>query len=238
MFLCGEVDYKKELFGLFGYAHRPTIRGCKAGWRGVLMAAAQVVARDYYLEGAPHVRDELADMIAIAETVYSCGVAAATRGHELPHGGCLAYPVLANDTKYYASRAAFDLMRLAEDTTGGIPSCGPSEKEPKNPGIATFPERFLEYVDDVPAENRLRAVRLIENISWGLGSKLRSATHGGGSGRACKKEPFESSRGPTRAGGHRKRLAPVWYQGLSGDVGAHGLATRRGVPGRVKFEKE
>ncbi len=44
----------------------------------------------------------------------------------------------------------------------------------------------MKGIDSVPAEDRIRVVRLIENLSWGLGSILHSAAHGGGSGQACK----------------------------------------------------
>ncbi len=64
----------------------------------------------------------------------------------------------------------------------------------RNPEIAHWMARFLKGVDEVPAEHRLRLVRLIENISWGLGSILHSATHGGGSGQACKMSLLEFSR--------------------------------------------
>ena len=59
----------------------------------------------------------------------------------------------------------FDLIRLAEDITGGILACCPGGKEMNNPEIAHYLERFLKGVADVPAEHRIRMVRLIENIS-------------------------------------------------------------------------
>ncbi len=194
VFMCGEVEYVDEVVNLFGASHRPTTGGCKAGWADVLIGAVQLMAEYNGLDKVAHVRDKIADMIAITETMYSCGIAAAVRGFELPHAGYVSDPVLANNTKYYASKAVFDLIRLAEDITGGILSCCPSEKEMKNPEIATYLERFLKGVDEVPAEHRIRIVRLIENISWGLGSLLHSATHGGGSGQACKMSLYESSK--------------------------------------------
>lgn len=194
VFMCGEVEYVDEVVGLLGASHRPTTSGCKAGWADVLIGAVQLMAEYNGLDKVAHVRDKLADMIAIAETMYSCGIAAAVRGFELPHAGYVSDPVLANNAKYYASKAVFDLIRLAEDITGGILSCCPSEKEMKNPEIAPYLERFLKGVDEVPAEHRVRIVRLIENISWGLGSILHSATHGGGSGQACKMMLYEFSK--------------------------------------------
>ena len=76
-------------------------------------------------------------MISLTETMHSCGVAAAARGTLLPDG--FAYipdPVLANNAKYFISKAVFDLIRLAEDITGGILCCCPGEKELKNPEVA------------------------------------------------------------------------------------------------------
>lgn len=132
-------------------------------------------------------------MIAISETMYSCGLAAAIRGIELSEAGYIADPVLANNTKYYASKAVFDLIRLAVDITGGILACCAGEREMRNPEIAHWIARFLGGAEGVPAEHRVRIVRLVENISWGLGSILHSATHGGGSGQACKMSLLEFS---------------------------------------------
>jgi 4-hydroxybutyryl-CoA dehydratase/vinylacetyl-CoA-Delta-isomerase len=194
VFLCGEVEYLDEVVNLFGASHRPTTGGCKAGWADVLVGATQLMAEYNGLAGSSHVQDKIADMIHLTETMYSCGLAAAMRGMELPGGGYVGDPVLANNTKYYASKAVFELIRLAEDITGGILACCPGEKEMRNPEIAPFLERFLKGVDDVPAEHRIRMVRLIENISWGLGSILHSAAHGGGSGQACKMSLLEFSK--------------------------------------------
>ena len=194
VFLCGEIEHLGEIVNLFGASHRPTTGGCKSGWADVLVAAVQLMAEYNGLDRVAHVRDKITDMIAITETMYSCGIAACVKGIELPGCGWVADAVLANNTKYYASKAVFDLIRLAEDITGGILACCPSEKEMNNPEIAPFLARFLKGVDGVSAEHRIRIVRLIENISWGLGSILHSATHGGGSGQACKMSVYEFSR--------------------------------------------
>jgi 4-hydroxybutyryl-CoA dehydratase / vinylacetyl-CoA-Delta-isomerase len=194
VFMCGEVEYLDEFNNMFGACHRPTTGGCKSGWADVLIAATELMAANNGLRNASHVKDKLADMIAISETMFSCGIAAAARGFELPGSGFLPDPVLANNAKYYISKAVYDLIRLAEDITGGILACCPSEKELKNPEIAHYLERFVRGVDGTPAEHRIRIVRLIENISWGLGSILHSATHGGGSGQACKMLLYEFSQ--------------------------------------------
>jgi 4-hydroxybutyryl-CoA dehydratase/vinylacetyl-CoA-Delta-isomerase len=195
VFMCGEVDYLDEFNNLFGACHRPTTGGCKAGWADVLIAATELMAASNGLRNVSHVKDKLADMYSISETMFSCGVAAASRGYELSgRSGYIPDPILANNTKYYISKAVYDLIRLAEDITGGILACCPGEKELKNPEIADYLARYLKGADNQPAENRVRIVRLIENISWGLCSLLHSATHGGGSGQACKLMLYEFSQ--------------------------------------------
>jgi 4-hydroxybutyryl-CoA dehydratase/vinylacetyl-CoA-Delta-isomerase len=194
VFMCGELEYLDEFNNMFGACHRPTTGGCKSGWADVLIAATELMATNNGLRNVSHVKDKLTDMIAVSETMFSCGIAAAARGFELPGAGYLPDPVLANNAKYYISKAVYELIRLAEDITGGILACCPSEKELKNPEISPYLERFLKGVDSTPAEHRIRIVRLIENISWGLGSILHSATHGGGSGQACKMLLYEFSQ--------------------------------------------
>jgi 4-hydroxybutyryl-CoA dehydratase/vinylacetyl-CoA-Delta-isomerase len=194
VFMCGEVEYLDEFNNMFGACHRPTTGGCKSGWADILIAATELMAINNGLRNVSHVKDKLTDMYALSETMYSCGVAAAARGFQLPGGGYLPDPILANNAKYYISKAVYDLIRLAEDITGGILACCPGEKEFRNPEIAPYLARFVKGVADQPAEWRLRIVRLIENISWGQCSILHSATHGGGSGQACKLLLYEFSQ--------------------------------------------
>jgi 4-hydroxybutyryl-CoA dehydratase / vinylacetyl-CoA-Delta-isomerase len=194
VFMCGEVEYLDEFNNMFGACHRPSTGGCKSGWADVLIAATELMAENNGLRNVSHVKDKLADMYGIAETMFSCGVAAAARGTKIGTAGYLPDPILANNAKYYISKAVFDLIRLAEDITGGILACCPGEKEMNNPEIAHHLARYLKGVDDQPAAHRLRIVRLIENISWGMCSILHSATHGGGSGQACKMMLYEFSQ--------------------------------------------
>ena len=195
VFMCGELEYLDEFNNMFGACHRPTTGGCKSGWADVLVGATELMAYSNGLGKASHVKDKITDMIALTETMYSCGIAAAAQGTKLPGGfAYLPDPVLANNAKYYISKAVFDLIRLAEDITGGILCCCPGEKELKNPEIAGYLQRFMKGIDNLPAEYRIRIVRLIENLSWGMGSILHSAAHGGGSGQACKMLTYEFSQ--------------------------------------------
>lgn len=186
VFMCGEVEFVGEMVNLAGAAHRPTTGACKSGWADVLIGAVALAADHAGLSRVSHVRDKLADMIHLSETIYSCGIAAAHKGIKLGDAGYIPDPVLANNTKYFASKAVYDLIRLAEDITGGILATLPGEKEFTNPDIAEHLKWVYTGANNTPAEHRARIVRLIENLTFGMGSFAHSAAHGGGSGQACK----------------------------------------------------
>lgn len=193
VFMCGEVEFVGEMVNLAGAAHRPTTGACKSGWADVLIGAVALAAEHTGLHRVSHVRDKLADMIHLSETIYSCGIAAAYKGVKLGNAGYIPDPVLANNTKYFASKAVYDLIRLAEDITGGVLATLPSEKEFKNPEIADHLQWIYCGANGTPAEHRARIVRLIENLTFGMGSFAHSAAHGGGSGQACKMCLYEFS---------------------------------------------
>jgi 4-hydroxybutyryl-CoA dehydratase/vinylacetyl-CoA-Delta-isomerase len=195
VFMCGEVDFTGMLTNLAGASHRPTTGGCKTGWSDILIGAVQAHAEYIGVDKVSHVREKITDMIMYNEMMYSCGIAASVKSEFVPGVGMIPDIVLANNTKYIASKAVYELVRLAEDICGGIITTLPSESEFKNPEIAPLLERIYRGADGVSAENRARIVRLIENLTYGAGALCHSAAHGGGSGQACKLSMYEWAKG-------------------------------------------
>jgi 4-hydroxybutyryl-CoA dehydratase/vinylacetyl-CoA-Delta-isomerase len=75
---------------------------------------------------------------------------------------------------------------LAEDIAGGIMVTAPSEKDLRDPKLGPVVEKYLKGVAGVSTENRLRILRLIENLSLGtaaVGYRTESM-HGAGSPQA------------------------------------------------------
>ena len=64
----------------------------------------------------------------------------------------------------------------------------PSEKDLKDPRIGKYVAKYLKTVADVPVESRIRLLRLIENITLGMGAVcyLTESMHGAGSPMAQK----------------------------------------------------
>ena len=77
---------------------------------------------------------------------------------------------------------------MAQEIAGGSVVTMPSEKDLRNPKIGKYVAKYLTGVDGVPAEHRIRMLRLIENLTMGLGAAcyLPESMHGAGSPMAQK----------------------------------------------------
>ena len=64
----------------------------------------------------------------------------------------------------------------------------PSERDLKDPKIGPYVAKYLKGVEGVPVEHRARILRLIENITLGMGAVcyLTESMHGAGSPQAQK----------------------------------------------------
>jgi len=93
---------------------------------------------------------------------------------------------MANITKLHVTRVPYELARMAQEIAGGAVVTTPSEKDLRDPRIGKYVEKYMKGVADVPAETRMRMLRLIEGLTMGLGSVcyLPESMHGAGSPQA------------------------------------------------------
>ena len=186
IFLNGETEFVGALVERFAGYHRQSYGGCKVGVGDVLIGAAALVADYNGAAKASHVKDKLIEMVHLNETLYSCGIACSCQGCETDSGNYLIDLLLANVCKQNVTRYPYEIARLAEDLAGGIMVTAPSEKDFKDPKLGPFIEKYLKGVAQVPTENRLKILRLIENLTLGaaaVGYRTESM-HGAGSPQA------------------------------------------------------
>lgn len=94
--------------------------------------------------------------------------------------------LLANVCKQNVTRFPYEIARLAEDIAGGIVVTAPSEADFRDEEIGPYVEKYMKGAKGVPVENRLRVLRLIENLCLGtaaVGYRTESL-HGAGSPQA------------------------------------------------------
>lgn len=180
IFLNGEVDYCGRLVERFAAYHRQSYGGCKTGVGDVLIGATALSANLQGLDKVSHIRDKLVEMIHLNETMYACGIASAAMGTMTPAGGCEAHRLIANVCKLNVTRFPYEISRLATDIAGGMLGTMPPAKSLEDPVAGPYIQKYLAAVGN--AEDRMKVLRLIENIVAGAGSVayLIESVHGAG----------------------------------------------------------
>ena len=91
-------------------------------------------------------------------------------------------------SKLNVTRFPYEIARLAQEVAGGVVVTMPSEKDLRHPRVGEYVAKYLKGVNGIPVENRIRIVRLIENLTVGLGAVcyLTESMHGAGSPMAQK----------------------------------------------------
>ena len=170
IFLNGETEFAGMMVERF------------AGYHG-----AAAVAADYNgCAKASHIKDKLIEMTHLNETLYCCGIACSAEGHPTESGNYIIDLLLANVCKQNVTRFPYEIVRLAEDIAGGLMVTAPSEADFRDPKLGPVIDKYLKGVSGVSTENRLRILRLIENLSLGtaaVGYRTESM-HGAGSPQA------------------------------------------------------
>lgn len=182
VFMCGETEFAGLLVERFATYHRQNYGACKAGVIDVLIGAVACIA-DYNGTGkASHVRDKIVEMVLLNETMHASSLAAAYEGHALPASNYYPHGTYANITKQNITRNHYEICRLAHDITGGFIATLPSEKDLAHEKIGPLVRKYFQGVASVPAENRIKMGRLIENLTGG--TALTESMHGAGSPQA------------------------------------------------------
>ncbi len=187
IFLNGEVDFAGMLVELFAAGHRNSYGGCKSGVGDVAIGAASLIAQYNGTETASHIKDKLVEMTQLNEQLYCAGIASGAEGWKTKAGSYMVDLLLANVCKLNVTRYPYEIVRLMEDIAGGIMVTAPSEADLKSPEVGKYVEKYL-VGHGVNAEDRLRCLRLCENLALGtaaVGYRTESM-HGAGSPQAQK----------------------------------------------------
>jgi 4-hydroxybutyryl-CoA dehydratase/vinylacetyl-CoA-Delta-isomerase len=185
VFMCGEYAFAGSLVEKFAAYHRQSY-ACKVGVGDVLIGAAQTIAEYNGVEKASHIKDKLIEMNHLNETLYCGSVACAAEGRAEASGTYSVNSLLANVSKQNVTRHPYEIARLAQDIAGGLMVTLPSEADLRSAETGKWIEKYLKGRDDVPFENRMRILRLIENLTLGAAAVgyLTESMHGAGSPQA------------------------------------------------------
>jgi 4-hydroxybutyryl-CoA dehydratase/vinylacetyl-CoA-Delta-isomerase len=185
IFMDGEYEFAAMLVERFTCYHRRSYV-CKSGVGDVLIGAAAAIAEYNGVDKASHIKDKLVEMTHLNETVYGTGMAASHQSAATASGAFLPNDMLANVCKHHVTKFPYEIARLAQDLAGGLVATLPSEKDLRNPDTAEMLEKYLKGRADVNTEDRIRILRLIENMTMGRNAVgyLTESMHGAGSPQA------------------------------------------------------
>jgi 4-hydroxybutyryl-CoA dehydratase / vinylacetyl-CoA-Delta-isomerase len=152
----------------------------------VLIGAAATAAEYHGVERASHIKDKLVEMTHLNETIYATGIASSYQGYATKSGAYLCDDMLANVCKHHVTKITYEISRLAQDLAGGLVATLPSERDYRLDRLSPLLEKYLKGRPDVPTEDRLRILRLIENMTLGRNAVgyLTESLHGAGSPQA------------------------------------------------------
>ncbi|MDD4860414.1 MAG: 4-hydroxyphenylacetate 3-hydroxylase family protein [Dehalococcoidales bacterium] len=187
VFMYKEWDFTADLVEKFASYHRQSY-ACKSGVGDVLIGAVQLLSEYQGTAKASIVKDKITDMIQLNETMMSGSLACAYEGHQEPSGTFFVNALLANVSKINVTQFPYQIAKLAQDLAGGLMVTMPSEKDFRDPKLGQYIDKYLKVSKDVPTENRMRLLRLFENLTIGLGAVgyLTESMHGAGSPMAMK----------------------------------------------------
>jgi len=188
IFMDGEYDFAAMLVERFTTYHRRSYV-CKCGVGDVLIGAAANIAEINGVEKASHIKDKIVEMTHLNETIYGTGIASSHQGYATKSGAYICDEMLSN-----------------QDLAGGLVATMPSEKDLNHPEIGRLLQKYLKAKASIPTEDRVRILRLIENLTLGRNAVgyLTESMHGAGSPQAQRIQI-----GRTMQIEYKKRLANI-----------------------------
>ena len=185
IFMNGEFDFASMLVERFTTYHRRSYV-CKAGVGDVLIGAAATIAEYNGVENASHISDKLVEMNKMNETIYATGIASSLQGTKTKSGNYINDDLLANVCKQHVTKDTFEIGRLAQDLAGGLVGSMPSGIDFNEGEMSSELKKYLKGIKETNAEDRVKILRLIENMTLGRNAVayLTESLHGAGSPQA------------------------------------------------------
>jgi len=185
VFMHGEYEFASMLIERFTCYHRRSYV-CKTGLGDVLIGAAATIADYNGIPNVSHIKDKLVEMTHLNESIFAAGIASSYQSHKMKSGVWMNDDMLAQVCKHNVTRFPYEIGRLAQDIAGGLMVTMPSEQDFKNPETGPLLKKYLVGRKGVDVENRMRVLRLIENMTMGRNAVgyLTESMHGAGSPQA------------------------------------------------------
>ena len=228
VFLKGEIQFAGPVALGFVEFHRYTAISYKIPLVDLLVGAAQLIADYNGIERAPHVRDKITWLIAYAETLKAL-IRQAALDCKYVDGIAVPKTMIVNMAKYHFAHNYHEAIRQVQDLSGGLLVTQPGEADLNSPEIGQYVRHYLGGREGVSAEDRLRVLNLISDLTAGEygGYQEVLAVHAEGSLEAEKMMVLREYRS-TEAKDYARQLA-----GVDQSAAVPGREARSASPGEL-----
>jgi 4-hydroxybutyryl-CoA dehydratase/vinylacetyl-CoA-Delta-isomerase len=166
VFMCGEWEFSRDVTYTFATLHR-LFGVCRMTTElEMLIGVASLVAEYNGIEKFPHVRDKLAWLAMYAEGVNVIGKASCMDCEKQKDSDVVSpNMVYTNTAKYLFADNYHQAVKTAHDLCGGIADTIPAYGDWSNPQTRPLLEKYLGGKAGVPTEHRLKAIRLLRDLT-------------------------------------------------------------------------
>jgi 4-hydroxyphenylacetate 3-monooxygenase/4-hydroxybutyryl-CoA dehydratase/vinylacetyl-CoA-Delta-isomerase len=183
VFMCGEWEFSGRLALTFAGFHRHSYCGCKPAVTDIILGTSALVAEYNGVGNAPHIVDQLTELMIIAELVYASGIAAAAKAKKTSSGIYTPEFIYSNTGRYLAGVNIYHEYDILVSIAGGLPSTLPPEEDWLNPETGPDLEKYISRKPGISSEKLHRIYRFISDYSCSAmgGWAQYAGVHGGGS---------------------------------------------------------
>ncbi len=174
VFICGEYDVAYTCGMILSASHTWHKCMCRCAGIDLFIGATALIADYNGLEKAPHIQDNLAEMVMDAEIMHALVLTAALEGWKHESGVYCPKSSSAAVGKAYSAEKLAEERFLMQDTAGGLVATMASEEDYRSPVTGKYLEKYYKGREGVPTEHRIRAFKLIEDL---LGSEYAGWYH-------------------------------------------------------------
>ena len=185
VFLCGEWEYSRDVTYTFATFHRLFGVSRMTAEIEMLTGTVALVAEYNGIEKYSHIKDKLAWLAMYTEAIKVIGRSSCLEFEKFK-GSEIVSPnmIYTNTAKFLFADNFHQAVKIAHDICGGIADTMPTFSDWNNPETKPLMEKYLGGKHDVPTEHRLKAVRLLKEVT--NAHSMVGAIHGEGSLAAQK----------------------------------------------------
>lgn len=165
VFMCGEYDATIFMINTFSAYHMISKCGCRSATMELDIGATALIADVNGVGRSSHISNYVTEMIMNTEMVYACAMSAAVQGVKHESGVFIPNLVPTHAGKVFAARKLGEHRYYMQDAAGGLVGTMADERDYRSAAVGKFLEKYYKGNKDVPTEERVRAFKLIEDLT-------------------------------------------------------------------------